>query len=76
MSYKSYDKAFKQLNAKPAKLNKFKKHNSPKSREYGKVLSRCRRCGRVGAHIKKYGLHYCRQCFREVALSLGFKKYN
>ena len=36
---------------------------------------RCRRCGRYGAVIRKYGLYYCRHCFREVAEKIGFKKY-
>ncbi len=76
MTYKSYDKSFKQLESKPAKLKKFVKHNSPKDRKFGKNTAKCRRCGRIGAHIRKYGLHLCRQCFRETALTLGFKKYN
>lgn len=25
--------------------------------------------------VRKYGLMYCRRCFREVAPSIGFKKY-
>jgi len=25
--------------------------------------------------VRKYGLNFCRQCFREVAVGLGFKKY-
>jgi ribosomal protein S14 len=48
----------------------------PKKRTTGKALYMCRRCGRYGGIIKKYGLMYCRQCFREVARKLGFKKYN
>ena len=32
MSYSNYNKAFKQLKAKPSKLKKFKKHNAPKPR--------------------------------------------
>ncbi len=76
MTYKSYEKALDQLKNKPQKVNKFIKHNSPKKREYGKAKLKCRRCGRIGAHISKYGLHLCRQCFRETALNLGFKKFN
>ncbi|RLJ03398.1 MAG: hypothetical protein DRP11_00775 [Candidatus Aenigmatarchaeota archaeon] len=26
--------------------------------------------------IRKYGLYYCRQCFREIAEKIGFKKYS
>ncbi len=76
MTYKSYDKIFNQLEKKPAKMEKYKKHNAPKERKFGKAARRCSRCGRIGGHIRKYGLNLCRQCFRETALSLGFKKYN
>lgn len=37
--------------------------------------AQCRICGRRQALIKKYNLCVCRQCFREVARSLGFEKY-
>ncbi|MBU0614640.1 MAG: 30S ribosomal protein S14 [Nanoarchaeota archaeon] len=76
MTYSNYDKALKQLDSKPAKKEKYIKHNAPKERSCGKSLKRCRRCGRIGAHISKYGIHVCRQCFREIATSIGFKKYN
>jgi small subunit ribosomal protein S14 len=75
MSYSNYDKEFKQLKAKPDKLKKYIKHNAPKDRSCGRSKKRCRRCGRIRAHIDKYGLNLCRQCFREVAPALGFKKY-
>ncbi len=76
MSYSNYKKVFKQLKAKPIKLKKYKKHNASKERSCGIARHRCRRCGRIRAHIKKYGLDLCRQCFREIARNLGFKKYN
>jgi len=76
MTYSDYRKAFKQLKAKPAKLKKFLKHNAPKDRKIGIASRKCQRCGRTGAHIRKYGLHVCRQCFREIARQLGFKKYS
>jgi small subunit ribosomal protein S14 len=75
MSYSSWDKALKQLKAKPNKMKKFIKFNSPKPRTTGRALRKCRRCGRIRGHINKYGLHYCRQCFREIATQIGFKKY-
>lgn len=75
MTYSSYDKVFKQLSMKPVKLEKYKKHNAPKQRSCGINRLRCRRCGRARAHISKYGLCFCRQCFREVAASISFKKY-
>ena len=76
MSYSNYDKVFKQLKVKPAKLEKYKKHNSPKERKTGIALRRCKRCGRIRGHIRKYGLSLCRQCFRETAQKIGFKKYS
>ena len=45
-------------------------------RKYGSGSRKCRRCGRHGGIIRKYGLYYCRQCMREVAKELGFKKYS
>jgi len=76
MTTSDYRKAFKQLKAKPIKLAKYNKHNAPKKRSTGTNLRKCRRCGRVRAHIRKYGLNVCRQCFREIATKIGFKKYS
>lgn len=76
MTYSDYRKMLKQLKAKPAKLQKYMRHNAPKQRKYGRSIKKCRRCGRPGAHISKYGLSLCRTCFREIATNLGFKKYN
>lgn len=75
MSYSHHSKVFKQLAVKPAKLKKFVKHNAPKERTTGVNLRRCKRCGRTRAHISKYGLKLCRQCFRETATKIGFKKF-
>jgi len=44
-------------------------------RKMGKGKIVCRRCGRTGGVIRKYDLYYCRQCIREVAKKIGFKKY-
>lgn len=76
MTTSDYRKEFKQLKAKPAKLNKYIKHNAPKKRSCGKALKKCKRCGRMGGHIQKYGLDLCRQCFRDIATKLGFKKFS
>ncbi len=51
------------------------KQKPKKEREYGKGSRPCRRCGAYGAIIRRYGLDLCRQCFREVAKELGFRKY-
>ena len=76
MTYSDYRKVFKQLKAKPAKMRKYTKHNAPRERTTGVALRKCERCGRIRGHIRKYGLNLCRQCFREIATDLGFKKYS
>lgn len=71
----SYEGVRKQLEEKKGKLAKFRKHNAPKDRDFGKSKRKCRRCGRIGRGIiRSYDLYYCRQCFREIAESLGFEK--
>jgi len=76
MTASDWRKLLKQLESKPVIKARFLKHCKPKDRKFGISVYRCTRCGRIGAHIKKYGLHLCRQCFREIAEELGFKKYN
>lgn len=44
-------------------------------RKYGRGSKKCTRCGSMKGIIRKYNLMYCRRCFREVAPSIGFKKY-
>lgn len=68
--------ASKQLKNKPAILQKFLKFNKPKVRKIGIAAKKCERCGRFGAHIGQYNLNLCRQCFREIATKIGFKKYS
>ena len=75
MTTSDYKKVFKQLQAKPAKLNKFIKHNSPKKRNFGQISKKCIICGRTHAHVSKYNINLCRQCFRLNAKNIGFKKY-
>ncbi len=76
MTYSDYRKVLKQLKTKPAKMQKYISHNAPKPRKYGRSTKKCRRCGRPGGYISKYGLNLCRTCFREIATNLGFKKYS
>ena len=75
MTTSDWKKAHNQLKAKPVKWNKFLKFNKPKDKACGIAKRHCRRCNRVGGHIRKYGIGLCRQCFREIAPQLGFKKY-
>jgi len=52
------------------------KFRLPVQRKFGKGSRACIRCGSHGPLIRRYGLYLCRQCFREVAPTLGFRKYN
>jgi small subunit ribosomal protein S14 len=72
----SFRNAKKQISDKPVKLAKFMKHCKPKDRKAGRNATQCRGCGKTEGVINKYGLMYCRQCFREQAKKLGFKKYD
>lgn len=71
----TFENAKKQLKNKPVKLARFMKFNKPKDRKFGRAANACRRCGKTEGVISKYGLMYCRQCFREVAEDLGFEKF-
>ena len=39
-------------------------------------LHACRRCSREQGLVGKYDIWLCRQCFREIAREMGFKKYS
>jgi small subunit ribosomal protein S14 len=49
--------------------------NTAKERKFGRGSRSCSRCGSHGPIIRRYNLNLCRQCFREVAQKIGFKKY-
>jgi small subunit ribosomal protein S14 len=68
--------ASKQLKGKPVVMQKFLRHNKPKIRKNGLTKKKCERCGRFGAHLSQYNINLCRQCFREIAEEIGFKKYS
>jgi len=76
MTASDWRKLHKQLKNKPAIARKFLKHNKPKARKFGVAAKKCERCGRYGARVGQYRLNYCRQCFREIAEDIGFKKYS
>ena len=76
MTASDWNKVLKQLKSKPVVANKFTRFNKPKDRKMGIAAKKCERCGRFGAHIKQYNLNLCRQCFREIAVEIGFIKYN
>ncbi len=76
MTTSDHTKVLAQIGKKPGKYQKYLKHNVPRDRKSGENTKKCAHCGRTGGHISKYGLNICRQCFRDYALELGFKKYN
>ena len=43
-------------------------------KKFGRGARWCKRCGDYTAVIQKYDLFVCRRCFREAAVSLGFRK--
>jgi ribosomal protein S14 len=51
------------------------KQKPKKVRNYGKGSRPCQRCGSYGPIVRRLGINLCRQCFRELAPKLGFKKY-
>ncbi len=48
---------------------------SKTSKEYQRSKA-CRFCGTHRGVINKYNLRICRRCFNNLALELGFKKYD
>ena len=48
-----------------------------KEREvYRGRIEGCVLCHRKRGLVRRYGLNLCRQCFRDKAIELGFKKYD
>jgi len=76
MTISNHKKMFSQLKAKPVKLAKFIKHNTPLVRKCGKNNKRCILCGNPRGRVMIYNLGLCRRCFKNNAKRMGFKKYN
>lgn len=76
MTTSDHTKILKQIAHKKGTLEKYKKHNTTKERSCGRNLHKCVRCGRTGGHIGSFTLNLCRQCFKNKAMKLGFKKFN
>ena len=76
MTSSSHTKVLKQIEGKPAKMQRYEKHNTPRERMFGKATKSCERCGNHRGHIGQYGLDLCRRCFRQIAQNIGFKKYS
>jgi small subunit ribosomal protein S14 len=71
----AFERIAKTLKGKPVKYNRFIKFSSHKIQPHDARSRKCIRCNRPEAHIGIHGLNYCRQCFREVAKDIGFRKY-
>jgi small subunit ribosomal protein S14 len=76
MAGKGFERNKKQIANKPVKLARYMKFNKKKDRKFGANTKPCRKCGKTSGVTAKYGLYYCRQCFREEAEKLGFRKYS
>jgi len=56
-------------------MNKVPRKQNYKNPRKGEGDRYCQICKREDGLIRKYGLQICRECFRETAERLGFKKY-
>ncbi len=45
-------------------------------KKFGRGTNECRICGRKQGLVRRYNIMFCRQCFREWAPKMGFKKMN
>ena len=43
---------------------------------FGRGANHCKRCENTNGLVRKDGIYLCRQCFREIALEMGFEKYS
>ena len=46
------------------------------AKKFGRGAYRCLLCGRQQGLVRRYHIMFCRQCFREWAQKMGFKKMN
>jgi small subunit ribosomal protein S14 len=45
-----------------------------RKKKYGRGAGECKMCGRKQGLVRRYHIMFCRQCFREWARKMGFKK--
>lgn len=45
-----------------------------RTKKFGRGANECKMCGRKQGLIRRYHIMLCRQCFREWAPKIGFKK--
>jgi small subunit ribosomal protein S14 len=48
--------------------------NRKQSKPFGRGANECKMCGRKQGLVSRYNIMLCRQCFREWASKIGFKK--
>lgn len=75
MTAKDWEKTFKSVAHKKAESGRMLKFNKPQEKKCGRGKRVCEICKRRKALIKRYSLNICRQCFRDTAKGIGFKKY-
>jgi len=52
------------------------KADSKQTKVFGRGSHGCLLCGRKQGLVRRYNINFCRQCFREWAPRMGFKKLN
>jgi len=52
------------------------KAGKERTKVFGRGAHECKLCGRKQGLVRRYSIYFCRQCFREWASKLGFKKLN
>jgi len=58
-----------------AKQTKNKDSQAPEKNS-GHGMNKCQICGRKQGLVRQHNIMLCRQCFRETAPKIGFKKMN
>jgi ribosomal protein S14 len=72
----TFERVRKQIENKKEKVARYDKFNKKKERKFGRNVIHCRKCDTTRGVMKRYGLHYCRRCFREDGEKLGFNKFS
>lgn len=52
------------------------KKSGESQKKFGRGANECQMCGRKQGLVRRYNIMLCRQCFRENAAKIGFKKMN
>ncbi len=52
------------------------KNEEAPAKIFGCGANKCQMCGRKQGLVRRYKIMLCRQCFRDYASKIGFKKMN